>query len=75
MILLHEGGRTVTDICFHVGFSSLGTISRTFREIVGQTSSAYREGNVPIVVPHYVQLAAVRPRSSAGRRAQESTFG
>jgi AraC-like DNA-binding protein len=75
MFLLRESGRTVTDICFDVGFSSLGTFSRTFREIVGQTPSAYRERNVPIVVPHCVQLAAMRPRSSAGRRAQESTFG
>ncbi|MDJ0355691.1 helix-turn-helix transcriptional regulator [Paenarthrobacter sp. PH39-S1] len=75
MFLLRESERTVTDICCDVGFSSLGTFSRTFREIVGQTPSAYREGHGPIVAPHCVQLAAMRPRSSAGRPAQGSTFG
>ncbi|WP_130353606.1 helix-turn-helix domain-containing protein [Agromyces ramosus] len=75
MFLLRESDRTVTDICFDVGFSSVGTFSRTFREIVGQTPSAYREGHGPIVAPHCVQLAAMRPRSSAGRPAQQSTIG
>lgn len=70
MFLLRESDRTVTDICFDVGFSSLGTFSRTFRQIVGQTPSAYREGHGPIVAPHCVQLAAMRPRGSAVRRAQ-----
>jgi AraC-like DNA-binding protein len=70
MFLLRESDRTVTDICFDVGFSSVGTFSRTFREIVGQTPSAYREGHGPIVAPHCVQLAALRPGSSAGRPAQ-----
>ena len=70
MFLLRESDRTVTDICFDVGFSSVGTFSRTFRDIVGQTPSAYREGHGPIVAPHCVQLAAMRPRSSAGRPAQ-----
>ena len=75
MFLLRESHRTVTDICFDVGFSSLGTFSRTFREIVGQTPSAYREGHGPIVAPHCVQLAAMRPLGNARRPAQESTFG
>ena len=70
MFLLRESDRTVTDICFDVGFSSVGTFSRTFRQIVGQTPSAYREGHGPIVAPHCVQLAGMRPRSSAGRPAQ-----
>jgi AraC-like DNA-binding protein len=63
MFLLRETDRTVTDICFEVGFGSLGTFSRTFREIVGETPSGYRAGNGPIVAPHCVQLAAMRPRS------------
>lgn len=61
MFLLRETGRSVTDICFDVGFTSLGTFSRTFREIVGETPSAYRAGNGPIVTPHCVQIAAMRP--------------
>ena len=70
MFLLRESDRTVTDICFDVGFGSVGTFSRTFREIVGQSPSAYREGHGPIVAPHCVQLAAMRPRSSPGRPAR-----
>jgi AraC-like DNA-binding protein len=64
MFLLRETDRSVTDICLDVGFSSLGTFNRTFREMVGETPSAYRMGNGPIVAPHCVQLAAMRPRSA-----------
>src|SRR5437660_5816553 len=42
MFLLRGTRRSVTEICFDVGFSSLGTFSRTFREIVGETPSSYR---------------------------------
>jgi AraC-like DNA-binding protein len=63
MFLLRETNRAVTDICFEVGFGSLGTFSRTFREIVGETPSGYRKGHGPIVAPNCVQLAAMRPRS------------
>ena len=70
MFLLRESDRTVTEICFDVGFSSLGTFSRTFREIVGESPSAYRVGHGPIVAPHCVQLAALRPQGSAGRPAK-----
>jgi len=75
MFLLRETDRTVTEVCFAVGFTSLGTFSRTFRGIVGETPSAYRRGHGPIVAPHCVQLAALRPRSSLGRPARSSSFG
>ena len=65
MFLLRETGRSVTDICLDVGFASLGTFSRTFRQIVGETPSAYRSGHGPVVAPHCVQLTAMRPRSAA----------
>ncbi len=42
MALLRNTDRSVTDICFAVGFSSLGTFSRTFRDIVGSSPSAFR---------------------------------
>src|SRR6478752_766303 len=42
MFLLRETNRSVTDICFDVGFGSLGTFSRTFRAIVGETPSVQR---------------------------------
>ncbi len=65
MFLLRETDRSVTDICFDVGFGSLGTFSRTFRRIVGETPSTYRLGHGPVVAPHCVQLAAMRPRIAA----------
>jgi AraC-like DNA-binding protein len=43
MALLRETDRPVTEICFDVGFASLGTFSRTFRAIVGTSPSAYRK--------------------------------
>ena len=64
MFLLRETDRSVTDICFDVGFTSLGTFSRTFRAIVGETPSGYRLGHGPIGAPHCVQLAAMRPRDA-----------
>jgi len=42
MFLLQETNRSITDICLEVGFNSLGTFSRTFRQIVGESPSAYR---------------------------------
>ncbi len=42
MELLRETPNPVTEICFEVGFSSLGTFSRTFREVVGESPSSYR---------------------------------
>ena len=42
MELLRETDRSVTDICFDVGFNSLGTFSRTFRAVGGESPSSYR---------------------------------
>ena len=64
MFLLRETGRSVTEVCFAVGFTSLGTFSRTFRAIVGETPSGYRSGHGPVVVPTCVQMAHTRPRQS-----------
>src|SRR5690554_5193499 len=44
MALLRRGDLSVTEVCFEVGFSSLGTFSTRFRELVGVPPSAYRAG-------------------------------
>lgn len=50
MYLLRTTERSVTEICMSVGFSSLGTFSRTFTEIVGETPSSFRSrGKMPAV--------------------------
>lgn len=75
MFLLRESERSVTDICLDVGFASLGTFSRTFREIVGQSPLAYRRGSAPVggAVPTCFTMAWARPSSfgEANRRARE----
>src|SRR5215831_4271815 len=65
MWLLRETDRSVTDICLDVGFTSLGTFSRTFREIVGVSPIAYRRGSAPIrgAVPTCFTMAWARPSS------------
>jgi len=75
MFLLRETDRSVTDICLDVGFTSLGTFSRMFREIVGEAPSIYRVGNGPIVAPNCVQMAATRPRVAAEKATRSSSFG
>jgi AraC-like DNA-binding protein len=42
MALLRRGDLSVTDVCFTVGFSSLGTFSTRFAELVGVPPSTYR---------------------------------
>ncbi|GAA1102827.1 helix-turn-helix transcriptional regulator [Nocardiopsis metallicus] len=42
MALLRRGDRSVTEVCFEVGCSSLGTFSTRFTELVGMPPSAYR---------------------------------
>ncbi|MEV0246065.1 helix-turn-helix transcriptional regulator [Nocardia sp. NPDC050712] len=43
MTLLRRGDLSVTEVCFEVGCSSLGTFSTRFTELVGMPPSAYRE--------------------------------
>jgi hypothetical protein len=42
MALLCRGDRSVTDVCFAVGCSSLGSFSSRFTELVGVPPSVYR---------------------------------
>lgn len=46
MDLLRGTDRSVTDICMEVGFTSLGTFSRTFREVVGASPTEFRASAV-----------------------------
>jgi len=42
MALLRRGDLSVTEVCFAVGCSSLGTFSTRFKELVGVSPSSYR---------------------------------
>jgi len=77
MFMLRETDRHITDICLDVGFNSLGTFSRTFREIVGVPPSQYRAENGPMLAPGCVQMMAMRPLGASHNPAtvQISSFG
>ena len=63
MFLLRSTVASVTDICLETGFTSLGTFSRTFTTIVGESPTAYR-GRGPLHdVPSCFGMAWTRPSS------------
>ena len=72
MFLLRETERSVTEICFDVGFTSLGTFSRTFRSIVGESPSAYRARADVVAVPSCFAMAWTRPSSFGEAQAPGS---
>lgn len=61
MFLLRSTEGSVTDICFDVGFGSLGTFSRTFSEIVGTAPTEYRAAAPGISAPTCFTMAWARP--------------
>ncbi|MEU1919474.1 AraC family transcriptional regulator [Streptomyces albogriseolus] len=63
MFLLRETDRSVTDISFEVGFSSPGTFSRTFRDIVGRSPRTYRKEAVAVAVPTCFTMTWTRPHA------------
>jgi AraC-like DNA-binding protein len=68
--LLRRGDHTVTDACFAVGCTSLGSFSARFTELVGETPSAYRarrHDDLQVVAPCQA-MVLTRPR-------KESSFG
>ncbi len=64
MFLLRTTDRSVTDVCMAVGFSSLGTFSRVFRDVVGESPSAHRRRGPLPPVPTCFAMAWARPSSS-----------
>jgi AraC-like DNA-binding protein len=69
MFLLRESERSITDICMSVGFTSLGTFSRTFRDIVGSSPSQYRAASVSRSAPTCFSMSWTRPSSFGEARA------
>jgi transcriptional regulator GlxA family with amidase domain len=70
MYLLRASDRSITDVCMEVGFTSLGTFSRTFRDIVGEPPSTYRARGPLAPVPSCFGMSWRRPSSfgeGAGR--------
>jgi AraC-like DNA-binding protein len=63
MALLRRGDLSVTEVCFTVGCSSLGTFSTRFTELVGMPPSVYRERAAQATdgLPACVEKKVTRP--------------
>jgi AraC-like DNA-binding protein len=63
MALLRRGDLSVTEVCFEVGCSSLGTFSTRFTELVGVPPSVYRSqaGGAMAGMPPCVAKQVTRP--------------
>jgi AraC-like DNA-binding protein len=63
MALLRRGDLTVTEVCFAVGCSSLGTFSTRFTELVGVSPSVYRQHEAAATagIPSCVAKQVTRP--------------
>jgi len=63
MALLRRGDLSVTDVCFAVGCSSLGTFSSRFTELVGVPPSSYRQRTARVApeMPSCVTQQVTRP--------------
>jgi AraC-like DNA-binding protein len=69
--LLRRGDLSVTDVCFAVGCSSLGSFSARFTELVGETPSMYRARNHDEVrgMSPCQAMMTTRPRKTGARGA------
>ncbi|MCU1374342.1 MAG: transcriptional regulator, AraC family [Actinomycetia bacterium] len=74
--LLRNTDRTVTEICFAVGLTSLGSFTTSFRRVHGVAPLAYRATFPParrhIRIPGCVALAYGRPQNRTFREAEAS---
>jgi AraC-like DNA-binding protein len=63
MALLRRGGLSVTEVCFEVGCSSLGTFSTRFTELVGMPPSVYQREQARAMdgIPPCVAKQATKP--------------
>jgi transcriptional regulator GlxA family with amidase domain len=63
MALLRRGELSVTEVCFAVGCSSLGTFSARFTELVGMSPSAYRRqvADTTDGIPSCLEKQVTRP--------------
>ncbi|GAA3162491.1 helix-turn-helix transcriptional regulator [Nonomuraea salmonea] len=72
MTLLRRGDLSVTEVCFEVGFSSLGTFSTRFAELVGVPPSVYRrdQSKAAAGIPPCLSKQVTRPVKNREARAR-----
>ena len=74
--LLRSTNLTVTEVCFAVGFSSLGSFSSRFREVVGETPSQFQRrygGNAPRIPGCYVFMWGLVERVNASEEKRSGS--
>jgi hypothetical protein len=79
MALLRRGDPSVTEVCFAVGCSSLGTFSSRFIELVGVPPTVYRRQAARFPADeasdgHPRCIGPPRPRKREARRQSEGTL-
>ncbi len=71
--LLRSANLTVTEVCMLVGFSSLGSFSSRFSELVGMSPSAFQRAAAarggPPPIPGCFMMEWARPRPGAGKNS------
>jgi AraC-like DNA-binding protein len=74
--LLRSANLSITEICFLVGFESLGSFSALFRRLVGQSPSGYRAANVDLgtrpPIPGCLVLMWTRPTPRSMERLPQA---
>jgi AraC-like DNA-binding protein len=75
--LLRSANLTVTEICHLVGFSSLGSFSATFSELVGASPSEYRRthaerGALPVPGCFAMMWGRPLPNGAIGEKPEDS---
>lgn len=73
MALLRRGDLSVTEVCFEVGCSSLGTFSTRFTELVGVPPSVYRRQGARLTagMPPCIARQVTRPIRNREAQAVE----
>ena len=74
--LLRATNLTVTEVCMLVGYSSLGSFSTTFRQLVGVSPSAYQAkfaaDGVPPIPGCFVFMHGLSDRADGGAKSATS---
>lgn len=74
--LLRATNLTVTEVCHAVGFSSLGSFSSRFRELTGETPSAFQRRYAASGAPHipgcYVFMWGLAERAGSATQEKRS---
>ena len=75
--LLRRGELSVTEVCMAVGWTSLGSFSARFTELVGEPPSSYRNrdhSQLPVIAPCQMMVLTRPSRQSRSGTKEVSSF-